>query len=581
MENGQKTIKDLFDGKKIFKIPEYQRAYAWEEKQLQDFIDDLKNQRINKNYFFGTILFQEGGNNNNFEIIEIVDGQQRITTLILFLNELIKNINDNSKEIYIDTYIKSFGIYKLEVLGQDNEFFRTYIIEDNVVQEGYITTPSQKKLLFAKKYFQEQIKILTNDLSDLMSKISNTNVLTYSVKDKSEATLIFETTNDRGKQLTNLEKTKSFLMYKTYICSENPETELANIQARFTNIYKDYSQIEDEIEENSILQYHFIAFEKWVTGKVKEYQKYIEKLKVNVNSLISEDNINDEKALDYINKYSRELRETFSIVKELLLSEMPELQDVRILPNTANFYPLIIKAYKLDNSSDKNEFRRILRLIEIYSFRVYAIGSSMPYTGQSRFYSLARDFHGDFEELIDSIKNIIKEYSNEKRFIEDLGYEDFCNYYSSGIKNYFYWKYENYLRAKEQPVSQELGYKDYLNKDKKTKFSIEHIIPQNPDEKYRKVITEELMYDKVDEVFEETYLNCIGNLTIDPLSANASKQNIEFTSKNNKYFKRAPYKCQNELGDFLEGDKFTANSIEKRQEKLIKFASDYWNCDNI
>ena len=59
MENGQKTIRALFDGSKIFNIPQYQRAYAWEEKQLDDFVDDIENQQPGKNYFFGTILFQE------------------------------------------------------------------------------------------------------------------------------------------------------------------------------------------------------------------------------------------------------------------------------------------------------------------------------------------------------------------------------------------------------------------------------------------------------------------------------------------------------------------------------------------
>ncbi len=83
MNNGQKTLNDLFDGKKIFRIPEYQRAYAWENKQLSDFIDDFKNQKVDKDYFFGTILFQEVGKKGAYDIIEIVDGQQRITTLII------------------------------------------------------------------------------------------------------------------------------------------------------------------------------------------------------------------------------------------------------------------------------------------------------------------------------------------------------------------------------------------------------------------------------------------------------------------------------------------------------------------
>ena len=84
--------------------------------------------------------------------------------------------------------------------------------------------------------------------------------MTYSVEDTAEATLIFETTNDRGKSLTNLEKTKSFLMYKTYLASDRPETTLNDLQTRFGEIYRDYEEIKKWVDEDSILQYHFIAF---------------------------------------------------------------------------------------------------------------------------------------------------------------------------------------------------------------------------------------------------------------------------------------------------------------------------------
>ena len=83
LENGQKRISELFDGRKIFNIPKYQRAYAWEEQQLKDFVEDIENQKPDRSYFFGTILFQAQPRREGFEIIDIVDGQQRITTLSL------------------------------------------------------------------------------------------------------------------------------------------------------------------------------------------------------------------------------------------------------------------------------------------------------------------------------------------------------------------------------------------------------------------------------------------------------------------------------------------------------------------
>ena len=291
MENGQKTLNDLFDGKKIFKVPEYQRAYAWGEKQLSDFLDDFKNQNLNKDYFFGTILFQETGKKGAYDIIEIVDGQQRITTLIIFLNSLLARFTEcdkDTKELYIETYIKYKSAYKLEVLSEDNEFFTTYVLESNNISADIISTPAQKKLIYAKHFFDSKLNGLKqSQLKELLKKVESTKVLTYSVQDKSEATLIFETTNDRGKQLTNLEKTKSFMMYKTYVSSDEPESLLSNIQARFCEIYKAYSDIEEFIDENAILQYNFIAYEEWKsTQQRKEYQIYMEMMKNKVNNLI-------------------------------------------------------------------------------------------------------------------------------------------------------------------------------------------------------------------------------------------------------------------------------------------------------
>ncbi len=586
MENGQKTLNDLFDGKKIFKIPEYQRAYAWGEKQLSDFIDDFKNQKLNKDYFFGTILFQETGKRGAYDIIEIVDGQQRITTLIIFLNSLLAKYTEcdaDTKELYIETYIKYKSAYKLEVLFDDNDFFVTYILENNDIPADIISTPSQKKLLYAKEFFDANLSQDFNQgqLKDMLQKVENTKVLTYSVQDKSEATLIFETTNDRGKQLTNLEKTKSFMMYKTYISSDEPESMLSSIQSRFSEIYKSYSNIDALIDENSILQYNFIAYEDWkITQQRKEYQIYMEMMKNKVNDLIKADK--KDKTLKYIDGYTKNLRETFSVMSSILTSEIHELADIQILGNMANFYPLLIKAYRFDTTEDKKKFRRVCRLIEIFSFRVYSILDGMANKGQSRLYTIAKEFRGDYDNLCEDIKIAIKDFSSDKGFVEKLSESEFFNNYSSIVKNYFFWKYENYLRDSEQPVAAPIPHSVFKSQNKRYKFSIEHIIPQNPKEDTMKVITAKLKHEKINESFVERYLHSIGNLTIDPVSANSSKGNANIAVKNTLYFQKAPFKTQNELEQYLDNGKWTHESIEKRKEKLIDFASKRWcNYSNL
>src|SRR4028118_171663 len=233
MENGQKAISDLFESRRIFNIPKYQRAYAWEMKQLRDFISDLDNQTLGKDYFFGTILLQVRESEGHFKIIDIVDGQQRLTTLTIFMRLLLDKLEASGDDVSIlrETYVQYRNEYKLRVLEYDQDFFRKCILEDCDNAESLIGTPSQRRLLQAKKFFVKELeKRSVENLREIREKIENAKVLTYAVLNNAEATLIFETTNDRGKPLTSLERIKSFLMYKVYLAADTPESYLRTLQ---------------------------------------------------------------------------------------------------------------------------------------------------------------------------------------------------------------------------------------------------------------------------------------------------------------------------------------------------------------
>ncbi len=82
--------------------------------------------------------------------------------------------------------------------------------------------------------------------------------------------------------------------------------------------------------------------------------------------------------------------------------------------------------------------------------------------------------------------------------------------------------------------------------------------------KKSKVITDALKIDVGSvEVFDEKYLNSIGNLTLDPQSANSSKGKKDVDEKELKILSKAPYKCQNELEEFMIDDVWTLESIKK------------------
>lgn len=573
MENGQKTLTELFDGRKIFNIPIYQRAYAWREKQLEDFFDDIENQNIDKPYFWGTILFQDKGRNGIYETIDIVDGQQRVTTIIIFLKVLLetyKALSEEKDEIEIltETYIQHRDEIKLRILEQDNEFFKSYIVGDNIPPDGIDVTPSQRYLLAAKSTFKNKLMNKSlDDIKNLISKIEKSKTITYSVIDDAEATLIFETTNDRGKSLTNLEKIKSFLMYKIYLASVTPSSSLSNIQNRFSEIYRDYEAIEEfNIPEDSILQYHFIAFENWSTSQGdKDYQKYFDIVKRNINDLLKSEK--NEETLKYIDKYSLELREVFSIMKTILLNKNAILRDIFILDRTATFYPLLIKAFKHEKNDSKNNFYKVADMVANISFTVYGLRRRKSNTGVDKLFALARDFEGNYDKLVTDMKSFVMEYCNAVDFVNSISSPSFNNDIASKDKYFMFWKYENFLRTNEQPVSPEMSFDEFYKGNPKTRISIEHIMPQTPRES---TITQ--------KEFEEKLLHNIGNLVIDSTSANSSKGNQDFRYKFDNYYSKAPLKSQNELASFIENGEFIWDDkpIGKRKQKIIQFSMQKW-----
>lgn len=578
LPDGQKAISNLFDGRKIFNIPKYQRAYAWEKPQLKDFVEDIENQNPNRNYFFGTILLQAKEKDNGFDIFDIVDGQQRITTLIIFMKLLLtqRKESDNDVTMLEDTYIQIYNRYKLSVLDIDNDFFTSYILQDNRSDVSQVHTPSQRRLLTAKDFLNQWLETRLDKVEEFIDRLERMRVLTYTVEDNPEAALIFETTNDRGKSLTSLEKTKSFLMYKSYVASDSPEDDLETLQNRFSEIYRSYEEIESDVNEDSILQYHLIAFEEW--HRKNDYQHPVQTIKQKVNNLINENT--GTVTATFIDRCSRELKESFEITKTLFMSHEPYLLDLFALSRRATFYPMLIKVYKSDHLDGKQNFKRIVQLVEIICFR-FGIGGYRSDKGRESVYGMTRDFSDNFDQLIKDLQNFVERYCNDSEFMRCLQNPFFHFDVDRNDQQYLFWKYENYLRTTEQPIFPEMSYDEFTNADSRQKFSIEHIIPQHPTD--NEIVADKSIRPTINLHFRTNCLHSIGNLTIDPLSANASKSNQNFDYKDQKYFRKAPLKTQNELSEFLnpKTGKWDDTSISIREDKIIDFALEHWDHKSV
>lgn len=586
MENGQIFIPELFR-KYFFQIPLYQRSYSWGEDQLKDLFDDIKNQKANKDYFFGTLLLQEKSAIGEAALVDIVDGQQRVTSLSILISVILGKLKESgtpTKEQY-ERYIYSEGRHRLRLMNEDDEIFRNYVLGDEACSDSLLDTPSKKKLMAAKKYLTNRINNLTVEAKlEFLTKIEHTKVLVYNILDDTEAALIFETTNDRGLDITNLEKVKSFLMYKAYLCTNDPTNVMSDIQNRFAKIYREVDTLQKHgfYEEDSPLYFHYVAYEHWEKKEDYQYTAYLDTFKEHLTKLVNKPG-NEQNALKYIQRFSKELQESYSNLREMYSPDRyPMIADIDILDRTYKFFPLLIKTYRFDTNPKKELFGKVARALEIFDFRVFGIMRRPINTAEANFNLIAREFLGDFDQLISDIKDLIKKYSPDKDLKTALMAGDFYYRIQNGDQKYLFWKYENHLRSEMQPVMPALGLTEFKNDDSKKSLTIEHIVPQSFEDGLKVIANKKILPD-IDEDFEEKFLHCLGNLTIDPKSANSSKGKKDFATKDEDYFRQSTFKTQHELGDFLNSDSgyWDAESIERRRDKIVKFVQQHWSLNQI
>jgi hypothetical protein len=182
-------------------------------------------------------------------------------------------------------------------------------------------------------------------------------------------------------------------MYKAYLSFAHPMIGWSLFAGQFGDLYKDYELVQDHINEDAILQYHFIAFEKWkVSKKSAEYSNYVQRVKDKVNKMLAAGQ--DAKAGAYIEQYTRELRESFAIMRHLLQNKDGHFNELFAIGRPAVFYPLLIKGWKFDQTEGKTNFRRVLRLAEIFSFKVWGIGAAKNLNRAKLFISIGKRFPG-------------------------------------------------------------------------------------------------------------------------------------------------------------------------------------------
>ncbi len=230
-------VNAIFDvnGTNIFKIPVYQREYSWSEENWEYLINDIEDEAPDSSHFLGTILCIQNGLQFEYDVI---DGQQRMTTLSLLylaildrLNQMIQhpeptiNIDDlnRDKTFLISRITAGNRGLKLTLSDQkNNNTDYRYQVHRVIPQTLGIPEPSHfgnRRIAKAFRYFQKRfLKYNYSELSNTLEKVGKTILVFISVDSAESAFMLFESLNNRGEALTPIDIIKSKIFNA---CCEN------------------------------------------------------------------------------------------------------------------------------------------------------------------------------------------------------------------------------------------------------------------------------------------------------------------------------------------------------------------------
>lgn len=557
----------MLDGNKIF-VPSYQRAYSWDSKskknnsaQTNTFLSDLVDYNKSESktpYYFGHFLFEEKPDRT----FGVIDGQQRLTTIVIFLSALFNHLKAKRKlteneEILYENMIKRRSSYTFSTVDYDNQLFKDYVVDQTKKDTNGLETESAKRIVKAFDFFSENF---TNKdepyLVKMLTTVTEASCTTHPVSNESEAIQMFIFQNNRGKKPSNLEIIKAQFMFAVHLSGGGGKDNLIDeIKSRFEKIYKSISSIEYKISEDDVLTYTLRVYfnSLWEANPVDR-----------INKLLSEEN-----PISFIKSFTNSLAISFDHLTTFFGKderENIEVHSLITLGGASTVIPFIIKAYTFGLPIKK--ICEICSSLESIVLRHRLIGT------RAELATRINEVYQSFTSKEPSIIPIIDRINFIKNISLDDNYEKhyWWAYWSKpeleksiqgsiqhSIAKFILWKYEMHLEKQ--------GNNGYLPTrfDSIEKPELEHIAPQTPT-KNKRVASG---YCKYDEEFKKQYLDCLGNYLLISKSHNCSVGNRSFNEKRNSY--EHLYQ-QREIQDMTKKDKkWTKDNISQRKNKIIDF----------
>lgn len=415
---------------KLYRIPDYQRGYAWGKKEAEDLWNDLNRLNIDKKYYVGVVTLEKVNElvyknwvddlwiikSKNYQPYYVVDGQQRLTTSIILVQCILeemerKNIAslnydtvDDIRKKYIcqskpENLSKSY-LFSYEEGNPSLEFWTMEILSNmNDPNNFKEMTMYTSNLLEIKNFYKEKLNDLSKDTLEVVySKLTQSFLFNiYEITDEIDVFVAFESMNNRGKRLSTLELLKNRLIYLSTLFNVDEDIRI-RLRKEINLCWKIlYTQLglnpENPLSDDEFLFAHYVIY--FYEIYFQEYRKIHMAIRniefVNFSKLRSiylldnyfvPERIEDGKlsATDiftYINSLTKSIK-LWGIIKNPGNSVWNE--DIKNLLLKINYFnpenyrfsecsdQLILLLYLLQDENNQGKIKKLLKYIERFNY---------------------------------------------------------------------------------------------------------------------------------------------------------------------------------------------------------------------
>ncbi len=581
------TINQLFgSNNEQYVIPTYQRRYSWHERQVWELIEDIKLIEGNDTHLLGSIVCLAGHHTAGLNNLELVDGQQRLTTITILLECIRQRLVadgevDESAEVARLLSAKPLGgkpVRKVALDSIDSSEF-DYLVKNELEQDF-----QNRQLEWAFSTVREWVAEQTLDhLGSFLYRLKNQAiVIRLDVSEAKDAFKLFETINNRGLKLSPTDIIKNFLLGNAARLGDDS---LLDARASWTLLIQHL----DGTKSDAFFRYYLMSLLKTrltaaavVPGFKKVFMSQVDEAAAlpERHLYVDPDEVNDDESEDGTENVNIEVESVSAdkvcfkdflarlvlsakIYGELVLVKTVDVDTNRHLRNLKLIKAVQTYGFLMHlraGNCSKNNFREILKLTESFVLRRHvcrersneteALFAKLCAVNPANPVQATRDAYRELSPLDDKFRD---EFATTRFTSNVIDRARYCLEQIEMSKHSLH------------DELQVLGSED---------VHVEHIIPQKiKTKKAKDEFGDWITYlgDKA-EAHHQKYVSRIGNLTIFSGTLNIGASNNPFMKKKQAY-KESGIKLTQDL---LKVSQFKFKKVEKRSKDLAEIAVGLW-----